>query len=62
MNTITDQKPVSSSSQLHERLIILNQSVKGMLPTINTRNVGEILHLPQQTTALAWNWSKGFNY
>jgi len=62
MNTITDQKSMLSSSQLHEQLVILNQSVKGTLPAINTRNVDDILHLPQQTTALAWNWSKGFNY
>ena len=62
MNTIIDQKSMLSSSQLHEQLIILNQSVKGILPAINTRNVDDILHLPQQTTALAWNWSKGFNY
>jgi len=62
MNTIIVQKPMLSSSQLHEQLIILNQSVNGMLPAINTRNIDDILHLPQQTTALAWNWSKGFNY
>jgi len=62
MNTIIDQKPISSSSQLHEQLTVLNQSVKGILPAINTRNINDILHLPQQTTALAWNWSKSFNY
>lgn len=62
MNAITDQKPMLSSNHLHEQLTILNQSLKGTLPAINTRNIDDILHLPQQITVLAWNWSKGFNY
>ena len=54
MNAIIDQKPITSN-QLHKQLTILNQSLKGILPAINTRNIDDILHLPQQITVLSWN-------
>lgn len=62
MNSIIAQKQALSSNQLHEKLTLLNRSLKGIIPIINTRNVDDILHLPLQETTLAWNWSKGFNH
>lgn len=61
MNVIIDKNSTTLSNQLHEQLIILNQSVKGTLPVINTRHIDDILHLPLSPTVLAWNWSKSFN-
>jgi len=62
MHAIVDEEIMSNSNRLHERLIMLNQSLKGILPVISTQQVDDMLRLTVTTTALAWNWSKGFNY
>jgi len=61
MHTTLDEKPTSTSIHLHEKLIALNKSVKGILPAITTKNVDDIFKLTTETSLLAWNWSKSFN-
>lgn len=45
---------------LNEKITVLNQSLKGALPTITTKNINDILRLTIATSS-AWNWSKSFN-
>lgn len=62
MSSILNNKPALSPRQLIENLIILNQSMKGIIPVITTQKVNDILQLSISSNTLAWNWSKSFNY
>ncbi|QZN96795.1 hypothetical protein [Symbiopectobacterium purcellii] len=62
MHAIADERAITPSIQLHENLMALSKSVKGIIPDISTTHVNDILQLTISPLALAWNWSKGFNY
>lgn len=62
MHAISDEKVIMPSIQLHENLMALSKSVKGIIPEISTTQLDDILQLTISPMALAWNWSKGFNY
>ena len=62
MHAIADERVIAPSIQLHENLMALSKSVKGIIPGITTKQVNDMLQLTISPTALAWNWSKGFNY
>lgn len=62
MHAIADERVIAPSIQLHENLMALSKSVKGIIPGITTKQVNDMLQLTISPMALAWNWSKGFNY
>lgn len=62
MHAIADKKVITPSIQLHENLMALSKSVRGIIPGITIKQVDDILKLTIAPTTLAWNWSKGFNY
>ncbi|MCW2486934.1 hypothetical protein J5069_13650 [Candidatus Symbiopectobacterium sp. NZEC127] len=59
---VANEKVITPSIQLHENLMALSKSVKGIIPGISATHVNDILQLTISPMALAWNWSKGFNY
>lgn len=62
MHAIADKRVITPSIQLHENLMALSESVKGLIPNISITHVNDIVKLTISPMALAWNWSKGFNY
>ncbi len=62
MSSTINNKSALSPEQLTEDLTMLNQSLKGIIPIITSQHVDAILKLTITSSALAWNWSKSFNY